>query len=404
MAGTGWREVPVGRDAHRWVTRPDCRTVLVAVHTVTAGQRLLDVVRLVESDLRVQVVFTIAPDVFGDGVADLLHDLGTVVVPWAQAIRLDFDLALAAAYGSVHEVHAPLIVVPHGAGYNKLVARRAAGGAAAARGVYGLDAQRLVRDGSIVPAAIVLPHQADLPRLSRLCPEALPVAVVAGDPCYDRLIASGSHRHAYRAALGVQPAQQLVVVSSTWGSRSLFGQSATLFDRMLAGLPADEYKIVALLHPNVWSGHGSWQVRAWLATCVRRGLALLPPAADWRAALVAADLTVADHGSVAVYAAAVKVPVMLAGFPHRDVDPASVAAMLAATAPRLHPGRPVLGQVRRAVSGYRAADYEPVAARITSAPGLFDRNMRRLIYRLLGLKPPATVPVTPPAPFPFLVY
>lgn len=403
MSGTGWREVPVGLDAHRWVTRTNCRTVLVAVHTVTSGQWLLDVTRLVESDLRIQVVFTIAPDVFSDGVADLLHDLGAVVVPWEQAIRLGFDLALAAAYGSVHELHAPLIVLPHGAGYNKLVARRAANGAAAARGVYGMDAQRIVRDGSVVPAAMVLAHKADLARLARQCPEALPVAVVAGDPCYDRLMASQPQRTAYRDALGVSPTQKLITVSSTWGPRSLFGQSATLLSRMLAGLPPDEYRIVALMHPNVWFGHGPWQVRAWLATCVRRGLALVPPTADWRAALVAADLVVGDQGSVAVYSAAVKVPVVLAGFPDCDVDPASVAAMLAAIAPRLCPDRPVLAQLRRAAASYRAVDYEPVAARITSEPGRFNRNMRRLVYRMLGLKPPTVIPVTAPADLPFLV-
>ena len=148
MSGMEWRQVPVGLEAERWITRTGCKTVLVVVHTVITGQRLADIVRLVESDLRVQVVFTAAPDVFSNGVTDLLRDLGGVVISWEQATRLTFDLALAAAYGSVHELHAPLIVLPHGAGYNKL-APQGASSTPECRG-RGRRARR-VRAGSAEP-------------------------------------------------------------------------------------------------------------------------------------------------------------------------------------------------------------------------------------------------------------
>jgi hypothetical protein len=401
MPGASWREVPVGLDAHRWVTRTGCKTVLAAVHTVASGQRLLEVTRLLESDRRIQVIFTTPPDVFSDGVADFLHELGAVVVSWEQATRTEFDLAVAAAYGSVHELHAPLIVLPHGAGYSKLVSRPAAGGAAVPRRVYGLDTQRLVRDGRVVPSAIVLSHEADLALLRRQCPEALPAAVVAGDPCYDRLLASLPRRAAYRAALGAADAQQVIVVASTWGPRSLFGQYAALLDRMLRELPPGAARVVALLHPNVWSGHGSRQVRAWLAECTGRGMILMPPAADWRGALVAADLIVGDQGSLGVYGTAVGAPVLLAGTA-RDVDPASAAALLAVAAPRLRADRPLAAQFRRAAASYDHRCYEHVAARITSQPGRFRQNIQCLMYGLLRLAPPPARPETP-AELPFLI-
>jgi hypothetical protein len=326
-----------------------------------------------------------------------------VVVPWEQAIRLEFDLAVAAAYGSVHELHAPLIVLPHGAGYNKLAPHRVSGGAAAARSVYGLDPQRLVRDGKVVPTAIVLSHKADLALLGRQCPAALPVAVVAGDPCYDRLMVSLPQRATYRHALGVTGAQRMIVAASTWGPRSLFGQYTALMDRMLRELDPDEYRIVALLHPNVWFGHGLRQVRAWLADCTHRGMTLLPPTADWRGVVVAADLIAGDHGSVAVYGAAVAAPVLLAGSPGNDVDPTSAAAMLAALAPRLRDDCPLPIQFSRTAADYDSTCYERVAARITSEPGRFSLNMRRLMYRLLQLAPPVGTSATPPAELPVLI-
>jgi hypothetical protein len=397
-----WCQVPVGLDAQRWITRTGCKTVLVAAHTVTAGQRLGDVIRLLESDLRIQVVFTAAPDVFSNGVDDLLHDFGGVVISWEQATRIEFDLALAAAYGSVHELHAPLIVLPHGAGYNKL-AVRCGTGSAVRRGVYGLDPQSIVRGGSVVPAAIALSHRADLDVLGRQCPEALPAAVVVGDPCYDQMLASRPKRASYRRALGVPGTSKLVVAVSTWGTRSMFGHSIELLELMLSELSPEDYRIVALMHPNIWFGHGPRQVRAWLTKAVDKGLGLVPPTSDWLGALVAADLVVGDHGSLAVYGAAAGVPVVVAGFPSEDVFPASASALLAELAPRWHADRPPADQLAECQAGYQNDTAGRVAARLTSEPGNFNRNMWRLTYRLLGLSQPAMIPDMPPAGNPTLI-
>ncbi len=398
MSGLEWRSVPVGPDSARWVTRQSERTVLIIVHTVTSGQRLLDVVQLLSADLRVQVVFTMAPDVFGNGVPELLRHIGGVVLPWQQAVHERFDLAIAAAYGGIDDIHAPLIVVPHGAGYNKRVSRRLAGGARTARGVYGLAAQELVRDGVVVPSAIALAHKRELRRLARSCPDALPVATVVGDPCHDRLVASAPHRPAYRHALGVADDQRLVVVTSTWGTKSLFGRHAELLRRLSSEL-GDEFRLAALLHPNVWFGHGVWQIRAWLDDCLRRGLTLVPPEADWRGALVAADHVVGDHGSVAVYSTVTGTPVLLAGSAGDDVDQDSAGGLLAATARRFDAAEPLKAQL---TSGDAAA-YAAVVERLTSEPGRFAANMRRLIYRELRLPQPPTVPRVDPVPAPRLV-
>jgi hypothetical protein len=399
MSGLEWRNVPVGPDSARWVTRQSQRTVLIIVHTVTSGQRLLDVVRLLAADLRVQVVFTMAPDVFGNGVPELLRHIGGVVLPWQQAVHEQFDLAIAAAYGGIEDVHAPLIVVPHGAGYNKRVSRRLGGGGCATRGVYGLAAQELVRDGTVVPSAVALAHEQELGRLARSCPEALPVATVVGDPCHDRLVASAPHRSAYRRALGVGDDQQLVVVTSTGGTASLFGRQAELLRRLSAELPGDRYRLAALLHPNVWFGHGVWQIRTWLDDCLRRGLALVPPEAEWRGALVAADHIVGDHGSVAVYGTVTGAPVLLVGSAGDDVDPESAGGLLAAAAPQINPDEPLTVQLEK--SARHSADHAAVVDRLTSAPGRFAPNMRRLIYRELSLSQPRSIPRVDPVAPPF---
>jgi hypothetical protein len=367
------------------------------------GQRLAKLLPLFETDQRVQVIFTAAPHAFGNGVAKLLRELDGAVISWEQAIATPFDLALASGYPSVHELRAPLIVVPHGAAHNKLAVRTVAVGTAAVRGVYGLDREHLVQGGRVVPQALVLSHRADLAVLGRQCPAALPAAEVVGDPCYDEIAVSRPFRTAYRRSLGVADGKRLVVTASTWGTGSLFGRHADLHDRLLAELDPDKYEMVALLHPNVWYGHGPRQVRSWLSGARQRGLALLPPDSEWLGALIAADVVIGDAGSSTVYATAANTPVIIGTFPGEDVAAGTPAALLAGMAPKLQLTEPIEPQLAEAMASYRKELFQPVAARITSEPGLFRRNMRRLIYGKLGLSQPPEIPRTPAARMPWAI-
>ncbi len=387
MNNSEWLELPIGIDSSRWVTRAACRTVLVVAHTMVSCHRLLDVVDYVETDPRVQVVFTVAPDVFNHDVAHHLRGLGALVLPWEQAIRERFDLALAAAYGGLAQVHAPLVVMAHGAGRGKLT-RTAK--------VLGLDPHRLTYDGEPLPTKLLLSHESELDVLRAQCPQALPVAVVAGDPCFDRLVASVPSRDRYRHALGVAPHQELVMVSSTWGRSGLFGRAPWLLPRLMDQLPADRYRVGALLHPAVWSAHGSRQVRAWLADCRRAGLLLSEPDVDWRAPLVAADRVIGDHGSVTAYAAAIGRPILRV--PGGDVatNPRSPQYLALTRAGELDPDLPLPAQF----AAMPPAEPAPVVAALTSQPYRAERVIRRTLYQLLQLPEPGRHRRATPVPVP----
>ncbi len=383
------RHVPVRLDVQRWATHRSRRRVLVVVHTVVTGQRLLDAIRLLEGDIRVQTFFTQAPDVFSNGVDAFLEGLGGLVLPWSQAVQTQFDLALAAGHGNLHDVQAPVVVLPHGAGHNKVVSVAPESRPAVLGGAHGLSRQRLMRDGAVVPEAIVLAHHEELTRLGRDCPEAVPAAEVVGDPCFDRIAASLPFRALYREALGVKGRRRLVLACSTWGPDSLLGHGWSTLERLVTDLPKEEYRVAALLHPHVWNAHGDWQVRAWHAELARAGLVLVSPHADWTGVVVAADHIVGDHGSVSLYGAMTGAPVLMAGRADAPVDPGSPMAELMSFAPRLRDDRPVRQQLNRSSVLRRAHRYERVAARITSEPGRFARRMRALLYRKLRLRAPA---------------
>lgn len=392
----GWHGVP-------WMTRTGCKQVLVMMDQMVAGTRLLDLLPLLEADHRVQVVFTVPePPEFWRASHQFVEAQGGVVIPWSQARHLRFDLAIAGGQFGIDEVDAPVMLVPHGYGFGQYRLRPRVEGDEREL-VMNLDREQLMRDGRVRAEAIVLIHDAEREVLLRTCPPAVPRAVVAGNIAFDRLMASMGHRRRYRAALGADERRKLVVVSSTWTSQSAFGRHPDLFERLMAELPPQDYQVVGLLHPNIWSHHGRRQVRAWLEDCLRAGLGLVPPEEGWRAALIAADFVIGDYGSVTGYAAGMGVPLLLAAEPDDAPLEGSPTAALFDAAPRWRPERPLAAQLAEAKAAYAPDTYAEVRNRLTSRPGIAAALLRGTMYRLLGLPEPDRPARVAPVPSPILI-
>ncbi len=157
--------------------------------------------------------------------------------------------------------------------------------------------------------------------------------------------------------------------------------------------------MAGLIHPNIWHGHGPWQVHTWLADCVRAGLILAGPMEGWQAVLLASDLVVGDHGATSCYGASLDLPVLLAAFPEADVAPDSVGALLGRTARRLNRRENLRTQLDRAFAEHRPGTFDPLRDLVTSCPGESAQRLRALFYGHLGLAEPhgaAILPVVPP--------
>ncbi|HEX8864906.1 MAG TPA: hypothetical protein VF821_04560, partial [Lentzea sp.] len=379
----GTVRVPVGDEASRWITVGFDRTVLVVVRTVTTATRLLDVLDLICEDSRVQIVFTFeSSSAFTAGVTAFIDAIGGLLLPWEQAVRHRFDIAIAASEnGALHRLQAPVVLLPHGAGHNKFSKN--------SNDISGYTPHQLVRDGTVVPRVIGLSHQDQLDQLAASCPEAVPQAVVAGDVCFERLRASAPHRARYRKALGLNNSQRLVVVSSTWGTRSAFGRDHKLVQRLLAALPRDEYRVALVLHPSIWFGHSPYAVRGWLRSALDAGLLLVPPHEGWRAVLVAADLLISDHGSISLYGAAVGVAVLLAAFDHDEIVPGTPMAGLAGKAGALDAHGDLRRQIDTAITTQHPQVLGDVVDRAFGLAGKGAQVLRSLLYDVMVLSEPA---------------
>ncbi|MFJ7129072.1 hypothetical protein [Streptomyces sp. NPDC098101] len=379
--------VPVGRDAERWRTFPGERTLVVAARTVVSTTRVLECLPAVlRDDSRVNVVFAYDPtSAFNGGVLDLLHDSGCRVMPWSQLGDVSPDLVLTASENvDVPEGTCPVLVLPHGIGFQKYVPDSRADRVR----LSGLVPDALLEAGR---AWLATSHPDQDEQLLAAHPKAAGRTLLVGDPCFDELAASAALRPAYRSALGVGDDRRLVVVSSTWGPTSLLGEHPDLPARLLAALPHDTYRVAAIVHPNVWAAHGAWQLRRNLAAALDAGLLLVPPAHAWRSVLLASDLVVGDHGSVTLYGAALGRPVLLGAF-GSDSVPGTAAEVLGRHAPRLAPGRDARRQVEDAFEPAARAGYAGVAERAFSEPGRALVRLRAVLYELLRLPEPSSGP------------
>ncbi|WP_419248867.1 hypothetical protein [Streptomyces melanogenes] len=383
--------VPVGHDAQRWSTFQARRTLVVAARTVTSTARVLESLpALLRDDTRVSVVFAYDPtSAFDNGVLELLHDSGCRVMPWRQLGEIDPDLIVSASENiDVPDGDCPVLVLPHGIGFQKFVPDSRARGTR----LSGVVPDALLEAGR---AWLAVSHPDQEAQLLAGHPKTAGRTLLVGDPCFDELVVSARHRDAYREALGIGPGQRLVMVSSTWGPTSLIGREPGLPARLLAALPYDEYRVGAIVHPNVWSAHGSWQLRTAQATALDAGLLLMPPVHSWRPALVAADVVVGDHGSVTLYGAALDKPVLLAAF-GSDAVPGTAGADLGRMAPRLDPAGDLRRQIEDAVHGHEPQRYAEVAGRAFSDSGQALARLRTALYQLLRLpEPPSRPPVAP---------
>ncbi|MEV0225243.1 hypothetical protein [Streptomyces sp. NPDC050704] len=404
----GWIRVPVGDDAARWATRAGSLPVLLVAHNVTAATRLLDVIPLFHDDFRIQLLVTTpGSSAFRAGLAELFAEVDVPVVPWEQAIRTPVKLAVSASFGGqLDALSGKLTVLPHGVGYTKRLATPGSrpAGTPGSVPVFGLSREWLLSgDGTPVTDALVLSHPEQLDRLRAACPEAVHTAVVAGDPCFDRMLAARKYRERYRRALGIHPGQQLVLLNSTWHTESLFGDGGddvlpSLLPRLTSELPADEYRVAAVLHPNIWYGHGPGQVRIWLDRARRAGLTLIDPLHGWRQALLAADAVIGDHGSVTYYAAALGTPVLLGATPLSALDPDAPISGFVREAPRLDSTASLRPQLDSLLAGHHPL---PGPAEFTtSLPGESAARLRRHFYEQLDLPEPEGPALLEPLPLP----
>ncbi|MES9505770.1 translation initiation factor 2 [Streptomyces sp. NPDC000609] len=218
---------------------------------------------------------------------------------------------------------------------------------------------------------------------------------MVGDPTLDRVLASVPYRDDFREALGTGP-RRLVVLTSTWGPESLLARRPALAAELTGVLPHDAFQIALVLHPNEYSRSGRFDLSRRLAPALAAGLVLARPYEEWAALLIAADAVVTDHGSSALYAAALGRPVIDAYDGGHELTPGSPMARLLDAVPRLTSA----SDLEAALLAARTVDTRAPAAGAFARQGQALPLLRKELYRMLALRPPSGSLIAPAFPRP----
>ncbi|MGV4928525.1 translation initiation factor 2 [Streptomyces sp. BHT-5-2] len=387
-AGSGQRAAGSGSGGRR--------SVLFAARSAVALHRLLDVLPVFSGDDRIERRFALVPgSEFGTEALAALDAVGARCVSWDEAVRTPYDLTLAASpKGDLDRLRGPLVLLPHGAGFGKALPEEGTADSAS-----GLDAAYLLRRGTPLAALHALAHPGQVNELAARCPSAAERATVVGDPTLDRLLASQGLRDRYRTALGTG-GRRLVVLTSTWGPESLLARHPHLPARLRTELPADSYQLALVMHPNDYSRSGAHDLAEHLAPALGAGLLTPRPYEEWAAVLVAADAVLTDHGSTALYAAALDRPLLAVCDGGDELIPGSPMARLLDAVPALgftwEDSEGSEGPARVAEDIVRAvAEHRPGAVRALAEPAFAEQGralalLRTALYARLGLTPPGT--------------
>lgn len=360
------------------------------VRSPTTLVRSADLARHLFSDPRIQVLFTVSEprSVFSNELELAINERGLPFVSWKNAVLETYDLALIeSALDPLPEIKAPVIMLSHGVGHNSV---RSVAGANTTHSNW-LDEG----PGTNLPRIVGLVSEDEARVFGGRCQTE-----VLGDPVFDSMLHARHRRDEFRDALGIGN-RKLVVLSSTWGKLSAFSARPQIFSELLSLLPADEFAIAAILHPNIWIGHGPWQIETWLRDALAGGLKLIPFESGWQATLVAADCLAGDHGSVSTYASMLGIPTCLLSYPKDALngDLAIVQAMGSNKAVKTAREIAEFAETtcRQEVN---AAHKRPSA--VFSYVGNSMERLADLVYRLIDLEPSSTavlpLALEPPIP------
>jgi hypothetical protein len=299
---------------------------------------------------------------------------------WAHAGR--WDLMICADHyllrGLVTDSRRRIIRISHGFPGKREAGRLYAFGP----GAYALD-------GRIRYTRMFVPSQTVKEWAVRQDPAFADIVTVVGSLGDDKMFAEVERRQEYRSRFGFKPEDTVVFVTGTWGPHSIF---RTMGDALLAKTRElqSEFRFVLSTHSIEYRPRTAPE-RVWgeyLRTQREHGFIVREPWDDWIPYMIASDILLADHTSLALHGALLGLPFVCVPVPEELVEPGTVIREIRDISPMVRADASDLRQaLLRARSSYPLDKLRKIAARINSCPGQAAARSRAELYAQLSLSP-----------------
>jgi hypothetical protein len=220
-------------------------------------------------------------------------------------------------------------------------------------------------------------------------PELSKIAVVVGNINNDRIVAALSERNRFRHTFGFRPDDIVVLVLSTWRKECLF---ESVGDELLqeARKLMKEFKFILTIHPNEYRAKPPGQ-RVWgefLRTQRQYGFIVREPWEDWLPYMIACDVIITDHTSLAVHGVLVNKPIIRVPVPDEYIWQGSITWEIGLFAPILNDMRRLRDVILNALQNYPMDKLQKLSREINPYPGESGARVSKEVYSLLKLDPP----------------
>ena len=375
----------------RWVCRAErcCRTrkhILFVCDSALAAEYMAEFWGLFEGDRRLRA-WTLLPPRMEPGCAEAQAILRALRLPCASArtARLrQWDL-VCATYHTEHEDivdrrRQPTLLVPHGIESGKKVK-----GAVSTFGPLAWDSNGKVRYTRMFDASALNRELA-----IQLNPEYRDIVAVVGNLRDDAMLQMCGRREQIRTEMGIKAGEKVVFVLSTWGPACLW---QTVGDAVLteSGRLLGEYRFILNAHPHEYRPKPCGE-RVW-GEVVRsqrsRGYVVREPDEDWAPYMVACDVLLTDHTSLALHGALLGRPAVYVPVCDELLEPGSLVWQYRHLSPTVRPNCSDLRErLKEALGSYPEEPLRRLSNEINSCPGQACGLVRHEVYQLLRLALP----------------
>jgi uridine kinase len=345
--------------------------IVVAQNTLTASY-LAQLRALFAEDRRLRFFYTLNPKIAPREQAvcrEKLWSCTEVSMRWAKARK--WDLVCMADHGNDEfctPSRFPVIRIPHGIGSKTVDGEDYMYGP----GIYAAT-------GGLRYTRIFESSERRRTEFCRLKPELEPVIAVVGDMRVDQLMAISPTPSALN---GSRPN---ILIAGSWSPGNLF-ESMGRELVVEASKLFDQYDFSLRPHPHMLQQEAFAAWRGFFAEQERHGFSISPPQVEMGEAIARAAAVVCDDlSSVALYAALLHKPLILARSGSPQVPKGSALDRLGGIAPNLHRGSELPALLRKVLEHKSPAGLDEFALEVNSRPGQSTALIREEIYSLLNL-------------------
>ncbi len=175
---------------------------------------------------------------------------------------------------------------------------------------------------------------------------------------------------------------------STFGEFSLMETiGKKLIDQCRQLIKDNSYKFILTTHPHHWSGEYSKKkpYGKFLLQQEDKGFTVIRPDWDWAPYLIASDMAIADHTSLAIYFSLLQKPMLMVRVPGAALAEGAPSHELLAHLPCLRNTTDIKEELQAAYSAFSKTKMVALTKKFHSYPGQAATRMQKQFYEVLSM-------------------